>query len=189
MKLKLPGMLAAALVTAAVPTAIVFAQAPGPHRPGLSADARARLLDGRMAMAKTALNLTNDQLKLWAPVEQHLRATAAEREKRRAERRQEREQMRQSGAERQRPALTDRLDRASERMAQRAERMKAFAAVFKPFYASLNDEQKAVAGVVLREMRGHGGHGGRGGWRGPRWAERHGPPGGPAGAPQAPQKQ
>jgi hypothetical protein len=185
MKLKLPGMVAAALVTAAVPTAIVFAQAPGPQRPAaLSPDARARLLDGRMAMAKTALNLTNDQLKLWAPVEQHLRATAADRDKRRAERRQQHEQMRQSGAERQRPALTDRLDRASERMAQRAERMKAFSAVFKPFYASLNDEQKAVAGVVLREMRG----GGRG-WHGPRWAQRQGPPGGPAGAPQVPSKQ
>jgi hypothetical protein len=189
MNLKLPGMVAAALITAAVPTAIVFAQAPGPgpqRQARLSPDARARLLDGRMAMAKTALNLSNDQLKLWAPVEQHLRATAAERDKRRAERRQQFEQMRQSGAERQRPALTDRLDRASERMAQRAERMKAFSAVFKPFYASLNDEQKAVAGVVLREMRG----GGRGGWHGPRWAQRQGPPpGGPAGAPQAPSKQ
>ncbi len=68
-------------------------------------------------------------------------------------------------------------------MAQRAERMKAFAAVFKPFYASLNDEQKAVAGVVLRQMRGHGMGG-----RGPRWAWRQGPPAGPDG-PQVPQKQ
>jgi LTXXQ motif family protein len=180
MKMKLPAMLAAALVTAAVPAAIVFAQAPGPQRPAaLSADARARLLDGRIAMAKTALNLTNEQLRLWAPVEQHLRASAADRDKRRAER----QQARQSGATPQRPALTDRLDRASERMAQRAERMKAFAAVFKPFYASLNDEQKAVAGVVLREMRGPGR-----GERGHRWASRQGPPADPA-APQAPQKQ
>ena len=68
--------------------------------------------------------------------------------------------MRQSGAQRERPALTDRLDRASERMAQRAERMKAFSAVFKPFYASLNEEQKAVAGIVLRRghFAGHYGH-------------------------------
>lgn len=180
MKLKLPAMLAAALAVAAVPAAIVFAQAQAPERPaGLSADARARLLEGRFAMAKTALNLTNDQMRLWAPVEQHIRASVAEREKRRAER----QQMRQSGATPQRPALPERFDRASERMAQRAERMKAFAAVFKPFYASLNDEQKAVAGVVLRQMRGHGMGG-----RGPRWAFRYGPPAGPDG-PQVPQKQ
>jgi hypothetical protein len=172
-------MLAAALVAAAVPAAIVLAQAP--QRPaGLSADARARLLEGRFAMAKTALNLTNDQMLLWGPVEQHIRASVAEREKRRAER----QQSRQSGATPQRPALPERLDRASERMAQRAERMKAFAAVFKPFYASLNDEQKAVAGVVLRQMRGHGMD-----ERGPRWAWRQsGPPVGPDG-PQTPRKQ
>jgi hypothetical protein len=176
MKLKLPAMLAAALVAAAVPAAIVLAQAPE-RAAGLSADARARLLEGRLAMAKTALNLTNDQMLLWAPVEQHIRASVAERQKRRAER----QQMRQSGAASQRRALPERLDRASERMAQRAERMKAFAAVFKPFYASLNDEQKAMAGVVLRQMRGPG-------MRGPRWAWRQGHPVGPDG-PQVPQKQ
>jgi len=47
-------------------------------------------------------------------------------------------------------------------MAQRAERLKAFNAVFRPFYESLNDEQKAIAGVVLRSGH-HGGH---------RWAHR-----------------
>jgi hypothetical protein len=47
-------------------------------------------------------------------------------------------------------------------MAKRAEQMKAFAEAFKPFYASLSDEQKAVAGVVLHQG-GRGGHGG--GWR------------------------
>jgi hypothetical protein len=181
MNLKLTGMLAAAAIAAAVPTAIVFAQVPGPQRgAGLSADARARLLEGRFAMAKTALNLSGDQLKLWAPVEQHLRARADERQKRWQERRQMREQARQSGTTPQRPSLADRLDRASERMAQRAERMKAFAVVFKPFYASLNDEQKAVADVVLRQMRGHGMGG-----RGPRWASRQSPPDGPV----TPQKQ
>jgi hypothetical protein len=172
-------MLAAAMVAVAVPAAIVFAQAPGPQRGAeLSADVRARLLEGRLAMAKTALNLSGDQLKLWTPVEQHIRTTVAERQKRW----QERQQSRQSGATPQRPDLPDRLDRASERMAQRAERMKAFAAVFKPFYASLNDEQKAVAGVVLRQMRGHGMGG-----RSHRWALRQGPA--DPGSPQAPQKQ
>ena len=42
-------------------------------------------------------------------------------------------------------------------MAKRAEQMKAFADAFKPFYAALSDDQKALAGVVLREGRGpHG---------------------------------
>jgi hypothetical protein len=180
MNLKLPGLLAAALVTAAVPAAIVFAQAPAPgaERPRMSADVRARLLEGRLAMAKTALKLNNEQLALWGPVETHLRTAAAEREKRWQERRQLREKLRQGDA-RQRPSLADRLDRASERAARRAERLKAFAEVFKPFYASLSDDQKAVAGVVLRQARGF--HGRR-----ERWAMRQGPADGP-GATQAPQ--
>ena len=54
MNLKLTGILAAAAVAAAVPTAIVFAQAPGPQRgAGLSADVRARLLEGRLALRRT----------------------------------------------------------------------------------------------------------------------------------------
>jgi LTXXQ motif family protein len=183
MKLKLPAMLAAALMTAAVPAAIAIAQTPSPgtERPRLSAEARARLLDARIAMAKTALNLTNDQLKLWEPVEKHLRTTAAEREQRRQARRQLREKLRESDAARQRPSLADRLDRASERMAQRAQRMKAFAEVFKPFYAALGDEQKAVAVVVLRQVGGRGFRG-----HSERWAQRQGWSDGP-GATQAPQ--
>ena len=181
MKLKLPGMLAAALVVAAVPAAVVFAQAPGPERPGLSADARARLLDGRFAMAKTALKLTDAQLQLWAPVEQHIRASVAERQKRR----QERREMRQSAATPPpRPSLAERLDRRAERMAQRAERMKAFAAVFKPFYASLDDQQKAVAAVVLRRVHRIGLRD-----RGHRWAARLGPPHRDHGGPEGPGKQ
>ncbi len=182
MKLKLPGLLAAALVVAAVPAAIAFAQAPGPQRSaGLSADARARLLDGRFAMAKTALKLTDAQLQLWAPVEQHMRASVAEREKRR----QERREMRQSGATPPpRLSLSERFDRRAERMTRRAERMKAFAAVFKPFYASLDDQQKAVAAVVLRRVHRIGLRD-----RGHRWAARLGPPHADHGGPEGPRKQ
>jgi hypothetical protein len=168
-------------VTVAVPAAIAIAQSPGPgaERPRFSAEARERLLEGRFAMAKTALRLTSDQQKLWEPVEQHLRTTASERQQRRAERREQREKRRQSGEARQRPSLADRIDRASERMAQRAESMKAFAQAFRPFYASLSDEQKAVAGIVLRQVSG-------GRFRGrERWAFRHGRFAGPD-ASQAP---
>lgn len=173
MNKRLPVLMAAAVFAAAVPAAIVFAQTPpaakgekGPgQRPMLSPDARSRLLEGRLAMAKTALNLTPEQQKLWTPVEEHIRARAADRAKRREEMRARRA----SGTPRERLTLPDRLDRASKRMADRAQRMQAFAAVIKPFYASLNDEQKAIAGVVLRQATGGGFA------RGPRWAMRRGP--------------
>jgi LTXXQ motif family protein len=151
-----------ALLAAMIPATAVLAQsqsqAPSPGRgQGLSPEARARLQDGRFAMIKEALKLNDAQLKLWAPVEAHMRATAAERQKARAERREKRDQQNA-----QRPSLPDRLDRASERMTKRAERMKAFAEVVRPLYASLTEDQKAVAGVVLRAGRGMGGGG-------PRW--------------------
>lgn len=94
------------------------------------------------------------------------------------------EQMRQQGASA-RPSIADRLDRAAKRMTERAQRMQAFIDAFKPFYASLNDEQKAVAGIVLRERGEMGGHG-------RRWAMGRGPgdgmqpgPGGPEGRSQS----
>jgi hypothetical protein len=171
-------LVAAGLLAAAVPATLVLAQTPPPakgqkgpeRRPMLSPDARARLLEGRLAMAKTALNLTGDQLRLWAPVEDQIRASVAERTKRREDMRAKRE----AGTPRERLALPERLDRASQRLAERAERMKKFAEVIKPFYASLNEEQKAIAGVVLRQVRG--GERPRGG---PGWAMRRGPEGGP----------
>src|SRR5262249_10475623 len=142
---------------AAFPTIVLAQQAPTEppgqpqtraerraERPQLSPQARARLQDGRFAMIREALKLNDAQRQLWEPVEAQMRQTAAERQKRREERQSN------TGAA---PSLPDRLDRASERMAKRAADMKAFAEVFKPFYASLNEEQKAVAAIVLR--RGH----------------------------------
>jgi hypothetical protein len=105
-------------------------------------------------MIKETLKLNDAQRKLWEPVETQLRAAAADRQKLREERQEAREQ---NSA---RPSLPDRLERASERMAKRAAQMKAFAEVFKPFYDSLDEEQKAVAGIVLQRM--HGGHRGHG---------------------------
>jgi LTXXQ motif family protein len=149
------------LLAAAVPTAL-FAQAqqpPPPARARLSADTMARLQDGRFAMIKESLKLNDAQLKLWSPVEAQMRAAAAAR----AQRREERIKQREQGLATPPPSLPDRLELASKRVAERAERMKAFAEAFKPFYASLSEEQKATADVLLRRM-----HGGRG-----RWAMRH----------------
>jgi hypothetical protein len=128
------------------------------QRPQLSAQARARLQDGRFAMIKETLKLNDAQRKLWEPVEAHLRSTMAERQKMREERREAGGQVQEQSKAG--PSLPERLDRASERMAKRAAEMKAFAEVFKPFYDSLDEEQKAVAGIVLQRM--HGGHRGHG---------------------------
>jgi hypothetical protein len=169
MTLRMHRWVAPALLAVAIPTLALAQQAPAPaqppaksdqQRPRLSPEARAKLVDGRMAMIKETLKLDAAQLKLWEPVEAQMRARSTAREQRWTERRQAREQ----GA--QRPALPDRLDRASEAMAKRAADMKAFADVFRPFYASLSDEQKALSRIVLREGRAHGGRGHH------RWANR-----------------
>jgi hypothetical protein len=152
-KWAVPMLLAAALPAA--PLAQAQQQPPPAHR--LSAETIARLQDGRFAMIKESLKLNDAQLKLFAPVEAQMRAAAAARGARREERFKRREQ----GAAT--PSLPDRVELASQRMAERAQRMKAFADAFKPFYASLSEEQKATANVLLSHVRG--GHG--------RWPIRH----------------
>jgi len=158
---------AAILMLAAVPATLGIAQTqtqpPAAGRPGgPPAEVRARLHDGRIAMIKEALRLDETQLKLWAPVEAQLRAAFAARQKARAERRERGERR---DADSGRPSVADRLDRRSQRLTERAERTKALADAFRPFYASLSDEQKAVAGVVLRPVAG-------GPRRERRWAAR-----------------
>jgi hypothetical protein len=151
MKTRRSGVATAAILTlAAVPATLGVAQAqtqpPFERQGGPSPEVRARLHDGRMAMIREALRLDEAQLKLWAPVEAQLRAAFAARQRARAEWRQgppPRDV--DSGS----PSLAERLDRRSRRMAERAERAKALAEAFRPFYASLSDQQKAVARVVL----------------------------------------
>ena len=123
------------------------------QRPQLSAQSRARLQDGRFAMIKETLKLNDAQRKLWEPVEAHMRSTFAERQQVRPGRCKNKIQAA--------PSLPERLDRASERMAKRAAQMKAFAEVFKPFYDALDEEQKALAGIVLRHAHAGRGHGRR----------------------------
>jgi hypothetical protein len=186
MKARISRLLVPALLAATIPATAVLAQAPPPQqpepqqkrerpdRPRLSTETLNRLQDGRLAMMRESLKLNDSQLKLWAPVEQQLRARFAARQQARQDFQQRVEQRRQQGAA-ERPSLADRLDRASKRMTERAQRMQAFTEVFKPFFASLSDEQKAVAGIVLHDggMRGSG----------RRWA-MHRAPGAPGVQPQ-----
>jgi hypothetical protein len=141
-----------ALLIAAIPVGIALAQSPGMfHRARPSADTIARLQEGRIAMAKAALKLSDPQLKLWAPVEEQIRAAIADRAKARAEH----EQARQGATTKD---LAERLEQRSQAMTQRAERMKAFTAAFKSLFASLTDEQKPLAGLVLRAIGGQHHH-------------------------------
>jgi hypothetical protein len=189
MNARISRYLVPALLAATIPATVVLAQQAQqtqpeprqkrerPDRPRLSPDTLNRLQDGRLAMMRESLKLNDSQLKLWGPVEQQLRARYAARLQARQDFEQRMEQRRQQQGATDRPALVDRLDRASKRMTERAQRMQAFTEAFKPFYASLSDEQKAVAGIVLRDSRG--------GMRGPgrRWAMERSP-GGPGGQPQ-----
>jgi hypothetical protein len=154
-RLVIPAVLIAAIplgmAIAAIPAGIALAQAPAMfHREHPSADTIARLQVGRIAMAKAALKLSDPQLKLWAPVEEQIRAAIADRAKARAER-----EARQGAPTKD---LVERLEQRSQAMTQRAERMKAFTAAFKSLYASLTDEQRPLAGLVLRAIGGHRHH-------------------------------
>jgi hypothetical protein len=204
MRAKPSHYLAPVLLAAALPATVVLAQQAQPqppepaqkrewpNRPHLAPEVMKRLqegrLEGRITEIKEALKLNDAQLKLWAPVEQQLRAGFAQRQQAREEVLQRMEARRQQGGAAERPALPERLDRLSKRMTERAQHMQAFTEAFKPFYAALSDEQKVVAGLALRDMHMHGHmrmhmHG-----PGRRWAmerDRDGPrPGsdGPAGS-------
>lgn len=172
MKLSRSAWIAIAAV-AAVPASVAVAKSwhDGPPWARMTPDARERLDEGRIAMAKAALKLTAEQEKLWTPVEEQVRANFQARQERRAEwdkKREERKADRESGksGDKKNVDLAERFEKMSTRMTERAERMKAFVAAFKPFYASLSDEQKAVIRPLMHKLSpGFGKHGRRGhGW-------------------------
>lgn len=193
---------------AAIPATVAIAataERGGWMRP--SAETMARLEEGKLAMAKTALKLTPEQEKLWAPLEASVRDAFKARQAKRDEWQKMREERQKERAEGKRPDLAERFDKMSANMTERSERMKTFSAAFRPFYASLSDEQKDVLRPLMRDLapgmdgrgkgrhgrfaegKGHhggwgwGGHGrGHHGWGdGPRH-EMRGGPGGPGGA-------
>jgi LTXXQ motif family protein len=162
-------LILAAVAGISITAAMAIAQTPPFRRGPPSPETIQRLQEGKIAMAVTALKMTPDQLKLWAPLETQIRAGQAARLKGM----QEWTERRKAGAGAPRPELTERLERMSVMMAERAERMKAFVAVFKPFHASLSEEQKQVVEPLLAEL------GGRRGGHHRRWAMRDGGATGP----------
>jgi hypothetical protein len=176
------GAIAVIAAAIAIPAGVAIARH-GDHHGGwhkMSPEARERLSEGKLAMAKTALKLNPEQDKLWAALETEIRAgfkvraeRMAEREKMREERRKSRDEAKDGDkdAAAGKPDIAERINKMSQHMSERADRMKAFAAAFTPLYASLSDEQKEVMRPLLRDlMGGKGGHGKRwamgGGWGG-----------------------
>ena len=187
---KLSRALAITLLAATVPATIVLAETEqgdqakseqSEVKRGPSPETLGRLEDGRIAMIKAALKLSPEQEKLFAPVEEKIRAGFAERRKAREAWQAKREEWRANKGKHEQVSLPERMEKRSQRlteaaakMAERAQKAKEYAEVLKPLYASLSDEQKAVASQVLghfgQDRRGHfghrwamGGHGGRDG--------------------------
>ncbi len=126
-----------------------------------------RMQEGQIAGAVAALKMSDEQLKLWAPIEKVIREQQAERLKMM----QERMAAKAAGATPPAPAtLADRLDKMADSIGKRAEHAKALAVAFKPFYATMSDAQKDVVGPLLARLSG----GGRGGHDGHAWGDRKG---------------
>jgi zinc resistance-associated protein len=140
------------------------AQGDNARRPRLTQADFEALTDARIAGIQAGLKLNSDQQRLWTPVEQAMRAMAAERTRRFEEFRQRRE----AGAQ-QRPDLAERLERQAQRQTANAQRLTELANAVKPLYASLDENQKRILPVLMRQGRE-----GRRGGRMDRRADHHG---------------
>jgi len=111
------------------------------------------LTDARVALIKSALQLTPDQEKLWPPVEDAIRA----RSKNRQARLERLAQLRDSGPV---EALHDRnpiqlMQRRAESLNQRAADLKKAADAWEPLYKTLSpDQKKRMAFVTVVAARG-----------------------------------
>jgi hypothetical protein len=142
-------------------SSLVDAQTPAATTPDqrLSQAELDTLTDARIAIVKAALQMTPDQEKLWAPVEEAVRSRAMGRQARRASiaarfaelsGRNRIEIMRDFNP-------VEFLRRRSEALAERSAELKKLADAWQPLYASLTVEQKRRLNVLtvfaLREMR------------------------------------
>ena len=157
MKKLMVASLAAAALAGSV-FALGAAAAPGDASPAAGqmqdqAQARAFLLDARLAGMKAALKLTPEQEKNWAPFEAAVRDAAKARMD---EMRAMRDAMR--GAER--PSPIEHMNMMADHLAKASADLKAISAAAKPLYDSLDDTQKSHFGPLLmtiRELRPHEG--------------------------------
>ena len=156
--LKIIAAVAAALFVTASSSG--YAQTPAPGaRERLSAADVGALTDARINIVKTALQLTPDQEKYWAPIEDAIRARAKDRQARiTTEAARVNELRERSPIE----ALRDRnpvdfVHRRADALAQRAADLKKLADAWQPLYQSLDPDQKqrlrVLAVHVLRQLK------------------------------------
>jgi hypothetical protein len=145
----------------------------GPRAERWTQEDRQALTDARVASIKAGLKLTPEQETLWAPVEKAIRDRAAARAEEMQERRTRMQERRASGERPQRPDMMQMLERRSEWASKAASGLQEMTTAMKPFWASLNDQQKKLLPVLMRpdgeprgrreqraDRRGHGGRGG-----------------------------
>lgn len=132
------------------------------QRPQMSRDDLDSLTDARIAAIQAGLKLTPDQQKLWGPVEQALRAQAASRGAQLIEER------RQRGSQAEQPDMMQRLERRAELATKGAANLNTLSTAMKPLWASLDDRQKRLLPILMREGRP-----GRGAWRGHQGPRGH----------------
>jgi len=121
------------------------------YRPS-AADLKA-FTDAKIAGLKAGLQLTPDQEKNWAPVEQAIRETSQARQARMA---QWREQKKPDDA-------IAKMRLGAESLIQRANDLKKLADASEPLYRTLTDEQKHRLRYLVKEMMGSHWHH-HGGW-------------------------
>jgi hypothetical protein len=131
----------------------------GDARKQLTASELENLTDARIAVVKFALQLTPEQEKNWAAVEEAIRARAAGRQARLANKRERAGELGDKNAI---EMVRDRdpiafLNRRADALAQRAAELKRLAAAWQPLYETLSAEQKRRLGVmavlVIREVK------------------------------------
>jgi hypothetical protein len=142
-------------------SSLCYAQTPsgGPAPERVSAADLNALMEARVEIIKTALQLTADQQKYWPAIEEAMRSRGKERQARLAAAAARVAELRdRSPIE----ILRDRnpiefLNRRSDALAQRAAELKKVAAAWQPLYQTLSVEQKRRLGFLavyaLRELR------------------------------------
>ena len=183
-RISLIALAASGFAAAAVAGAAAQADNPPPMNgaPHWAADHEA-LLDAKLGGLKAGLRLNPDQEKLWGPFEAAVREAAQLRMKHMMSRMErmrgpEGPGMMGPGEEDEQGwpgSPVDRLEAMADRMGEGAAALKKIADTAKPLYASLDDNQKRLFGMLGRDMMmlGHW-HGRMMGWR-----ERGGMIGGP----------
>ena len=150
----------AAGVTALFVTAapLAYAEQAASHDRLTAADLE-NLTDARIEIIKAALQLAPDQVKLWPPIEDAIRARAKDRQARIAMAVERARELRdRSRIE----VLRDRnpiefMKRRADRLAQRSADLKRLAEAWEPLYQTLTPEQKRrmafLAIIAVREMK------------------------------------